>query len=120
MLNVTALWCSVRSEEAALKKMKRRKKRKEAKSTAGGQAGKAAKTAADATPGQAAAAEAEEHHEAAAAAAPQASDELGSLLVLTSKHKLKSFAFNPAGGQKGNVGQIVLGLSNNSIEVRLR
>jgi hypothetical protein len=38
--------------------------------------------------------------------------------VLTSKHKLKSFAFNPVGGQKGNLGQIVLGLSNNSIEVR--
>jgi hypothetical protein len=36
------------------------------------------------------------------------------LLVLT---KLKSFAFNPAGGQQGNLGQIVLGLSNNSIEV---
>jgi hypothetical protein len=55
----------------------------------------------------------------AAAAAPQASDEMGSLLVLTSKHKLKSFAFNPAGGHKGNLGQMVLGLSNNSIEVRL-
>jgi hypothetical protein len=63
-------------------------------------------------------ADADDHDDATAAAAPQASDELGSLLVLTSKHKLKSFAFNPAGGHKGSLGQLVLGLSNNSVEVR--
>jgi hypothetical protein len=72
--------------------------------------------------GQAAAAaadEADDHDDAAAAAAaPQASDELGSVLVLTSKHKLKSFAFSPAGAHKGSLGQLALGLSNNSVEVR--
>ncbi|KAF6255140.1 WD40-repeat-containing domain protein [Scenedesmus sp. NREL 46B-D3] len=113
---------SVRDAEAALKKMKRRRKRKDAKAAAGGQGGaKAAKTAAQATPGQAAAAAAagadvNEQHDAAAAA-PQASDELGSLLVLTSKHKLKSFAFSPARSRRGGLGQLALGLSNNSIEV---
>ena len=42
------------------------------------------------------------------------------MLVLTSKHKLRSFAFSPAGGHKGHLGEVALGLSNNSVEVRLQ
>lgn len=108
----------VRSKEEAVKKMKRRKKRRMEK-----QQHKAAKTADGTAPGQQQQHDEEDDEADAAAAggsddaAVQASDEVGSLLVLISKHKLKSFCFNPAGGAKGCLGQIALGLSNNSIEV---
>lgn len=46
----------------------------------------------------------------------QASDEIGSLLVMTLKHKLRSFAFCPT-TPKGCTGQLALGLANNSVEV---
>lgn len=48
----------------------------------------------------------------------QASDEMGSLLVMTLKHKLRSFAFCPT-HPKGATAQLALGLTNNSVEVRL-
>jgi len=51
----------------------------------------------------------------------QASDEFGSLLVLTAKHKLRSFAFSPAahrGATPTTTAQLALGLTNNSVEVR--
>lgn len=49
---------------------------------------------------------------------PQASDEIGSLLVMTLKHKLRSFVFSPH-TPKGCTGQLALGLANNSVEVRM-
>lgn len=50
---------------------------------------------------------------------PQASDEFGSLLVMTAKHKLRSFAFSPAAhrGVPSTTAQLALGLTNNSVEV---
>lgn len=64
-------------------------------------------------------AEGDEHDGVPAAGGmPQASDELGSMLVITSKSKLKSFVFNPAAA-KGALGQLALGLANNSVEVRV-
>jgi hypothetical protein len=48
----------------------------------------------------------------------QASDEIGSLLVMTLKHKLRSFAFSPL-APKGCTAQLALGLANNSVEVGL-
>jgi hypothetical protein len=48
----------------------------------------------------------------------QASDEIGSLLVMTLKHKLRSFAFSPS-HPKGATAQLALGLTNNSVEVRV-
>ena len=47
---------------------------------------------------------------------PQASDEFSSLLVMTLKHKLRSFAFSPT-PPKSTKGQLALGLTNNSVEV---
>jgi len=47
----------------------------------------------------------------------QGSDEMGQLTMVTSKHKLKSFAFCPV-AVKGCLGQVALGLGNNSVEVR--
>lgn len=46
----------------------------------------------------------------------QGSDEMGSLLVMTLKHKLRSFAFCPT-HPKGAATQLALGLTNNSVEV---
>lgn len=46
----------------------------------------------------------------------QASDEMGSLLVMTMKHKLRSFAFSPL-TPKGCTAQLALGPANNSVEV---
>jgi hypothetical protein len=62
----------------------------------------------------------EEGGAAAGGAGPevlQGSDEMGQLLLVTSKHKLKSFAFCPV-AVKGCLGQVALGLANNSVEVR--
>eukprot|EP00878_Enallax_costatus_P039098 GHUV01044628.1.p1 GENE.GHUV01044628.1~~GHUV01044628.1.p1 ORF type:complete len:126 (+),score=59.40 GHUV01044628.1:361-738(+) len=93
--------------------MKRRKKRRKEK-----QQHKSAKTADNSAPQQQQDSDDEDADPAgSAAAAVQASDEIGSMLIVQSKHKLKSFCFNPAGGPKGYLGQIALGLSNNSIEV---
>lgn len=50
-------------------------------------------------------------------AAVGASDELGSLVVVTGRAKLKSFAFCPA-PPRGAAAQLALGLANNSVEVR--
>ncbi len=48
----------------------------------------------------------------------RASDELGALLVVATKHKIKSFAFAPPGvAKKGCMAQVALGLANNAVEV---
>eukprot|EP00775_Hariotina_reticulata_P013414 gene13414-13542_t len=109
----------VRSEEEAIKKMKRRRKRKKEKS-----AHKAAKTATQATPGGHHVCEDDDDDEEGGAAGAeggspevlQASDEMGQLLLVTSKHKMKSFSFCPV-AVKGCLGQVALGLANNSVEV---
>jgi U3 small nucleolar RNA-associated protein 12 len=127
----------VRSAEETKKKLKRRKKRKAEKQVA--KANKSARTA-----GAAAAAtdldqqEAESNDDlitlAAAAGddddgddgagAVAASDEIGTMLLITGKHKVRSFAFAPkavaAGGsssKKASLGQLALSLANNTLEV---
>ena len=67
----------------------------------------------------------DDHHGDESAVA--ASDEMGSMLLITAKHKVRSFAFAPAataaggggggGNRKGSLGQVVLSLANNSLEV---
>jgi U3 small nucleolar RNA-associated protein 12 len=108
---------SVRGEEEARKKMKRRKKRKAEKAVA-----KAAKASAGASAGAARGQEEggnEEDEEEEGVAALAASDELAPMLMVVSKHKVKSFAFAPADvRRKGCVAQVALGLADNSVEVR--
>ena len=47
----------------------------------------------------------------------QASDEISSLVVMTIKHKLRSFAFSPAPPRGGTAGSLAVGLATNSVEV---
>ncbi len=113
---------SVRGEEEARKKMKRRRKRRAEK-----QAVKAAKSGAAADAAAAAGRQEEEDDEeeaeegegpAGGVEAVQASDELGPLIMVVGKHKVKSFAFAPAEGRrKGGVAQVAMGLADNSVEV---
>lgn len=107
---------SVRGEEEARKKMKRRKKRKSEK-----QAAKAAKAVDGGKQREEGVEEEEEGEEEGAGGveALQAGDELAPMLMVVSKHKIKSFAFAPgAGRRKGCVAQVALGLADNTVEVR--
>jgi U3 small nucleolar RNA-associated protein 12 len=112
---------SVRGEDEARRKAKRRRKRKAEKAAA-----KAAKSDAGG-PGARGGREEEDDDEddddggdGAGGGALRASDELAPMLMVVSKHKVKSFAFAPPGARrKGCVAQVALGLADNSVEVRL-
>ena len=86
----------------ARKHQKRRKKRKRDKAHKGGGAG-----------------EAEDLVDDGFNASPVASDEVAPLLVVRAKQKVRSFAFSPAAPRKGDLAQIALALSNNSLEVSI-
>lgn len=112
---VVEVW-RVRSEAEAAKRLKRRRKRRREKSEkkAAGTAG-AAGVAGGAAEG--------EEGEEGLPDTISASDELEPLTTLRSKHKLRAFAYCPAGGNgggrrgAGHVAQLVLALANNSLEV---
>ena len=113
-------FCSVRSEEEARRKMRRRRRRKREKAERAAAAAAAAAGGGKGSAGVVNGGDADEAGElgGSGAAAPGASDELGSLVLITSKHKLKSFAFNPTiPSGSSRAAQVVLGLANNSIEV---
>ncbi|KAF8065837.1 wdr3 [Scenedesmus sp. PABB004] len=100
----------VRGEAEALRKMKRRRRRKKEK------AHKAAKGGDGDAPGGQRDGDDDDAGDDAGADAATAGDELGSLLVVTLRHKARSFAFNAA-GHRGCLGQVAVGLANNSVEL---
>lgn len=99
----------MRSEDEAKRKMKRRKKRKREKES------KKGSTAADGDDG-----DGDAEDGGAGGDVVQASDEFEAFQVISAKHKVRSFAFAPAGSphvRKGTLATVALALTTNVLEL---